>query len=222
MNYSDFLSELKSIADEKYAAFHRRLLKNDSIRVLGVRAPLLRKIAKAQSCAFEDVLSFPNEYYEVKFVKLTMIASLPYDAFLPRLFDAVSLIDNWACCDSFAPKSIAKHKTEFLPVLDKVFTHGGEYFERFALVTLLQNYVAKEYLPILFSYCNRANTDFYYVHMAVAWLLSEVLVRFPDEGDTFLKEQTLPVKTHNKAIQKALESFRLTDERKCMLKSLKR
>lgn len=222
MNYSELLSELKGVSKPSYAAFHSRLLNDPSVRVLGVRVPVLRKIAKAHRNALSDVLSFPNDYYEVVFIKLSMVASLPYEEFLPHLFEMVSLIDNWACCDCFAPKCIAKHKEEFLPVLEEVFSHGGEFFERFALVTLLQNYVSKEYLPLIFSYCNRADPSFYYVHMAVAWLVAEVLVRFPEEGETFLREETLAVKTHNKAIQKARESYRLTGARKCMLKSLKR
>lgn len=143
MNYSDFLSELKGGSEPSYAAFHSRLLNDPSIRVLGVRVPTLRKIAKAHRGELSDVLSFPNDYYEVVFVKLSMVASLPYEEFLTHLFDMVSLIDNWACCDCFAPKCIAKHKEDFLPILEEVFSHGGEFFERFALVTLLQNYISR-------------------------------------------------------------------------------
>ena len=97
-----------------------------------------------------------------------------------------------------------------------------EFTQRFALKTLLAYYVEDKYLDTIFSFVNNANCDYYYVHMAAAWLVAEVLVKYYDKGVKFLSEQTLDKKTHNKAIQKALESYRLSDDRKNFIKGLKR
>jgi 3-methyladenine DNA glycosylase AlkD len=82
--------------------------------------------------------------------------------------------------------------------------------------------VEEQYLPKIFECANRANTNYYYVHMAVAWLIAEVLIKFYDEGVEFLKTNSLDIKTHNKCIQKARESFRLSDNQKNLLTKLKR
>ena len=110
---------------------------------------------------------------------------------------------------------------KFLPVLERIFSHGGEFFERYALITLLSEYIEEDYLLIIESYITRADTKSYYIHMAVAWLTAEILVKHYEYGVRLLKKGVLDIKTHNKAIQKATESYRLTNERKAYLRSLK-
>jgi 3-methyladenine DNA glycosylase AlkD len=146
---------------------------------------------------------------------------LPYEEFLNYLDTCVSLIDNWALCDSFKAKCIFSHKQEFLPILENIFSHGGVYYERYALVSFLYAYMESEYLPIMKTYILRADTSKYYVHMAVAWLIAEILVNDYEYGVGLLQEKALLAKTHNKAIQKAIESYRLTNEQKGALRSLK-
>ena len=109
MNYTEFLNEIKSYADENYRNFHKRLLKNDNINVLGIRIPDLRKIAKKYKNQADGLFAFPDEYYEVTFIKLTAVALMPYESFLNYVDRCVSLIDNWATCVCFAPKCIKKH-----------------------------------------------------------------------------------------------------------------
>lgn len=220
MKYSEFIDELKTYAEEKYADFNRGLIQT-KYKILGIRVPTLRKFAKKCIGAVDELLSFPDDYYETVFIKLTAVSLLPYPEFAKRVKDCVSLIDNWGHCDSFKAKCIRQNRTEFLSVLEEIFLHGGEFFERYVLVTLLGEYMEEEYLPLIERYIRRADTSSYYVHMAVAWLTAEILVKFYGQGVSLLQKGILDTKTHNKAIQKAIESYRLTDEQKASLRSLK-
>ena len=221
--YDGLLTELKTLAEPSYAEFHKRLLKNDNIQVLGVRVPHLRKLAKQYKNSVDELLSCPDDYYEVTFVKLQTVALLPYGLFITYVDKCVSLIDNWATCDCFAPKCIAQNRQDFLKYIDGFMLTGGEFTQRFALTTLLHFYVEEEWLEKIYStVLESADNSLYYVHMASAWLIAEVLVKHYESGVNFLKLNELDAKTHNKAIQKACESFRLTKEQKDFLKGLKR
>lgn len=220
MTYSDFLNMLQGYAEENFADFQRRLIFT-SRKILGVRTPVLRKITKQYQAETESILSFPNEYYEVVFIKLTLVSQMPYDLFLMHLDECVSWMDNWALCDCFKAKCIRKYKREFFPILQSLFARGEEYYQRYPLVVLLSEYLEKEYLSDVATLIAKADTSYYYVYMAVAWLIAEILVKEYDFGVTLLKNRITDGKTHNKAIQKATESFRLTQEQKDFLRSLK-
>ncbi|MDE7301002.1 MAG: DNA alkylation repair protein [Clostridia bacterium] len=221
--YDELLTELKSYAEPEYAAFHSRLLKNDDINVLGVRVPTLRKLAKRYKNSIDPLICLNDDYYEVTFIKLTAVSLLPWEEFIKYVDKCVSLIDNWATCDCFAPKCIAKHKDEFLPYIFSYTDSDKEFTQRLALTTLLHFYVEEKYLQTIFDTVRKdVDLNLYYVHMAAAWLIAEVLVKYYDDGVEFLKRNTLDTKTHNKAIQKACESYRLTKEQKDFLRGLKR
>jgi len=220
MIYSKFIERLSLYAEEEFACFQRNLIFTER-KIMGVRTPILRKLAKEFSQNAEELFSYPDEYYETVFIKLTAVSLMSYEQFLVYLDRCVALIDNWALCDSFKAKCILKHKDAFLSVLDELFSHGGEYYERYVLVTFLYAYIEKKYLSNIKECILRADTSKYYVHMAVAWLVAEILIKEYDSGLLLLKEGILTVKTHNKAIQKAIESYRLTNEQKEYLRSLK-
>lgn len=222
MQYRQLLAVLEEKADLNYRDFHKKLLKNEKIKVLGVRVPDLRKIAKQFGGDIENLLAFPDDYYEVTFIKLTAVSNLKYEEFIKFVDSCVPLIDNWATCDCFTPKCIEKHREDFLPYIEKYLKNDGEFYQRFALTTLLHFYVEEEFLNTVFEAVKRADTQKYYVHMAAAWLIAEVLVKYYDSGVKFLKTETIDIKTHNKAIQKANESFRLSKEQKNFLKEIKR
>ncbi|MDE7082721.1 MAG: DNA alkylation repair protein [Clostridia bacterium] len=221
MRYQELLNELQTFADEDYRIFNKKLLKNDAISVLGVRVPQLRKIAKKYIDCVDELLGFPDEYYEVTFVKLTAVSCLKWEEFIKRVDGCVALIDNWATCDCFTPKCIEKHKDEFLEFIYKYLANDGEFYKRFALTTLLHFYVKEKYFNIIEDILKTVETEKYYVHMAAAWLIAELLIKNYDGAVNFLKEEYTDKKTHNKAIQKACESYRLTAEQKTYLKGLK-
>ena len=220
MTYSSFIEELQSYAEPSFQQFQKRLIFTD-YEILGVKTPVLRKLASKYAKELEKIFAFPNEYYETVFIKLTIVSKLPFQEFLRYLEACVALIDNWALCDSFKGREIPKRKKEFLPVLESLFSTGKEYYQRYALVVFLSEYVEKEYLSLIKEYLRRADTQPYYVHMAAAWLTAEILIKEYEYGVSLLKEGVLDVKTHNKAIQKAIESYRLTLEQKEFLRSLK-
>lgn len=220
MTYSKLIERLDACKEENFASFQRKLIFTD-YKILGVRTPTMRKIAKEYEGDISTLFSFPNEYYEVVFIKLAAAAELPYEEYIKYLDQCVALMDNWALCDCFKAKCIEKRKAEFLPVLEKLFQKDGVYYQRFALVTLLYAYVEEKYLPIIAEYIEKADKEPYYIHMAVAWLTAEVLVKAYDFGVALLQKGVLGPKTHNKAIQKAIESYRLNNEQKEFLRSLK-
>ncbi len=220
MQYSKLIETLRAYAEPNFADFQRRLIFTER-RIIGVRTPILRKIAKEYQGKIDELFSFPNEYYEVVFIKLTVVSALPYEEFVKKVEECVSLMDNWALCDSFKAKCIHKHKEEFLPVLEKLFSTGKEYYERYAFVLFLAEYIEDKYLPMVISYIQRADLEPYYIYMAVAWLVAEILVKEYACGLEILRLGILDGKTHNKAIQKAIESYRINKEQKEYLRSLK-
>lgn len=222
MLYQQLLEELNSLADENYRNFHRKLLKNDSLNLIGARIPDLRKIAKRLKGHEAEVMTFPDDYYEVTFIKLTVISYLKYDEFIKYIDKCVRLINNWATCDCFAPKCVVGNEDTFLPYIFKYAAIDAEFYQRFALTSLLHFYIKEKYLETIFRLVEEAKTDYYYVYMGAAWLIAEVLVKFYDIGVEFLKKGTLDKKTHNKSIQKATESYRLSVEQKYKLKGMKK
>lgn len=220
MIYESFLKELRLHAETDFAKFQERLIFT-SYKILGVRTPILRKIAKKHLSDVQSLMSFPNEYYEVVFIKLCVVSMLQYEQFVSYLDECVGLIDNWALCDSFKPRYLQKNKRDFLKELEKLFKHGGEFYERFVLVLLLAYYIEQDYASLLKAYILKADKQKYYVHMAVAWLVAEILIKQPKLGEEILTARILPSKTHNKAIQKARESFRIDTIRKERLNTLK-
>ena len=219
ITYEEALNRLYACADEKYRAFHKRLLKNDAINVIGVRTPVLRALAKEWK-GDREIFSFPDEYYEISFLKCAVASLLPFDQFVTVVDTLVDKLDNWATCDCFAPKCIAKHKEEFLPFIRRYLQSEREFTRRYGLVALLHDYVEREYLPVVFGAVVLEEDAPYYVMMASAWLIAEVLTKFYDDGVAFLKETPLPETLFKKAVQKARESYRLTREQKEELKRL--
>lgn len=221
MAYSEFLSVLEPYRDGQFAAFQKKIIRPPKADFLGVRTPDMRKIAKKLQADLSDIFSFPDEYYETTFIKLTIVSLLPYEKFVLWTEKCLPLIDNWALCDCFKADCIKKNREDFLSRMEGYFARGGEYDERFVLVTLLSFYAEEKYLPAIKDFLSRADTTRYYVHMAAAWLTAEILVKCYDKGVELLESGILAPATHDKAIQKARESYRLTPEQKGFLNSLK-
>jgi 3-methyladenine DNA glycosylase AlkD len=219
MEYSALLEELNSLKEEEYAVFQRKIVASKGQKILGVRTPVLRRLVKKYRSEYKTFLTFPDEYYEVTFLKLNAVALLPYEEFIRYADLCVDSIENWAICDMFKVNCIKAHREEFIPYL-RQFLRGGEFARRYALTTLLSFYIEEKYLPLVFEMLTSCDLTPYYTHMAAAWLTAEVLVKYYAQGIAFLKEGKLPLKTHNKAIQKARESFRLTEEQKQELHKL--
>ena len=224
------LNEIFQNADAGYKSFQSKLLPTiDKDTVLGLRAPIAQKIAKtyADTEAGETFLSsLPHKYYDENIVHAFMLGKLkaPHKVLEKRLIEFLPYIDNWAVCDGLVAhfKEFYKEKEKsFAFVLDCV-NSSEPYTIRFGLVSLLNYYVDNEHIDALISVATRVKSDEYYVNMANAWLVSFMLIKEYERTLTLLKSGALDIWVHNKAIQKARESYRISDEKKAFLKTLRR
>lgn len=226
ITYEDVLKELEGLSEEKFAAFQRRIIRDDKLKIAGVRTPALRALAKKYKGEYEAFSHFSDEFYEVVFLKLSLAAALPYEEFIAVSDDCVALISDWALCDCFAPACIKKHREDYVPFIKKYLTcttgySEGEYVRRFALTTLLHFYVEEKYLDLIFDCVKSCRQEKYYVMMGAAWLLAEVLIKQYERGFEYLNSTMCDINIKNKAISKACDSFRLTDGQKEQLKALR-
>lgn len=227
MNCQEVKKQLKLMADEDYLRFHSSLCPGCG-NILGIRTPKLKDFAK-QLAKTPDILScmdnpsfeFAEEIMLYGFIlarlKLTDSQRVPY------LKNYVSHITSWAVCDSptSAFKFIQKNRGFYYPLLEEYFASGKEYEARFAIVALLAHYMTEQYIDDILCKMTRLSCDAYYVKMAAAWTLSVCYIRFPEKTLALFKSQALDKFVHNKALQKACESFRVAKEDKAMLRSLK-
>ena len=229
-SYTQVIEELSARKDEKYRQFNERIVNIPTGTSIGVRMPALRtygrELVRGADFDLGALFEFPDTVYEVRLLKCFAVGygKMPFGEKVLWIRRAVGIVDGWAVCDLFCStlKEIKKHRSEFLPELERYVAEGSEFSQRFAYVMLLGCYMEEEYLPAVFSLLRRAQTQYYYTHMGAAWLVAEVLVKFFDAGVSFLQEGVLDAKMENKAIQKACESYRLSDGQKKYLKSLKK
>lgn len=220
--------ELIKLADDKYRSFHSNLCPGVE-NILGVRLPLLRKLAKSLSKE-EDYYNYLNngdtKYYEEIMIEGLIIGYLKTDNenrfnyirnFIPK-------IDNWAICDSFCNnlKFTKKNINEVWNFILPYTSSENEFDIRFAIVMMLNFYIIEDYIDDVLNTLNKINHDGYYVKMAVAWAVSYAYIDFPQKTLAFLKNNNLDNFTYNKSLQKIIESTRVSKEDKDLMRSLKK
>lgn len=215
--------ELFKNQDEKYGDFHSKLIPNiDRDKLIGVRLPNIRKIAKAAAGKNAFVDTF---YYEEKMIKGMIIEyneNLSLEQRLSLLDEFVPLIDNWAICDCCV--STYKFTLENLDEVWKYilkFKNGSEYEVRFMCVMMLDYFLKEEYIDEVLNILLSIDREEYYINMAIAWTLATAYVDFKDKVNEIITNKKLEPWVHNKTIQKICESFRVSDEDKAYLKTLK-
>lgn len=225
---STILEQLFFCQDLSYKKFAEKLVPDTSYEIIGVRAPIIKKIAKEISLDNEKYMRFinmPHKYYEecllhgaiLGCAKLNISDLLSFlDCFMPN-------IDNWCVCDCTVSglKIFKKHKSLVLEKIKIWLKSDNPYSIRFALVTLLNYYLGDDYNDKVLPLAKSACCDNYYVNMAVAWLISVALVKNYQHAIKVLENNTLPKFVHNKSIQKAKESFRISEDKKIYLNSLR-
>ncbi len=225
-DYQEYIKYLKSIKEESYACFHKKLTPT-KYEILGIRVPIQRKIAK--EILKGNVDSFLSccgmTYYEEVNIEGFVISSLKeeekfdfyFHRFLPK-------IDNWAICDGFCSHMniILKKKPKYFSEIKQLLKSKNDFTVRVGIVLLLHYYVDKEYIDQIFSLVSEIKNQNYYVKMAIAWLVAECYIKFPLITYDYLKENHLDVFTHNKTISKVCDSYRVTKEQKDLLRSLHR
>lgn len=223
MKSAEIKEKLFALRDLKYQAFQARLVPEiPAETIIGVRTPQLRALAKEIGCDEEFLSRLPHEYFEENQLHSFIIAGIKdFGECISRVESFLPFIDNWAVCDQLSPKIFKKHKTELLPFVKRWICSDRTYTVRFGILCLLKHFLDEDFdedFPELV--CNIPDSE-YYIYMAKAWYFAEALAKQYDTAVKYIENRRLPPKTHNKAIQKAVESFRITDTQKQYLKSLK-
>lgn len=221
--------QLKELSEEKYKEFHSGLCPNTD-NILGVRTPILRNYAKEllKENKIENLLKeIDDEYYE-EIVLKGMIIGLSkeknFEVVKNQIKEFIPKISNWAICDIFCAglKITKKHKEEMWNFISTYLKSKEEFELRFSIVMILDYYIEEEYLEQIFNIFDGIKSDQYYVQMAVAWAISICLIKFFDKTINFLEKSTIDSFTFNKALQKGIESFRISDEEKLILREMKK
>ena len=221
--------ELKQLADEKYREFQKGLCPGTE-NILGVRVPVLRDYAKKLSKEYEiqELLMHIDDAYYEEIMLQGMLIGLEKDkdiqTILKDIERFVPQIDNWGVCDVFCAglKITKKHEKEMWNFLQKYVTSDKEFEIRFGVVMILDYYITEAYLDKNFAIFDHIKSDKYYVQMAVAWAISICLIKFYDRTIEYLKQAKIDKFTYNKALQKAIESYRISDEQKAELRKMKK
>ena len=221
-------ADLFAMRDEGYAAFQQKLMPTvDPACVIGVRTPQLRKYAKQiadTETAGLFLKSLPHTYYEENNLHAALLESIKdFDKAMAEVEAFLPYVDNWATCDAFCPKILMSQPQRLWDAILRWLDSGEVYIIRYVLVRLLSWYLDEPYFTstVLDAVAGVTHDD-YYVRMAVAWLFSVSFVKQYDATLPYLLSHRLPAWTHNKAIQKAVESYRIDPATKAHLKTLKR
>lgn len=223
---ADILEKLFALQDKSYQAFQSKLMPTVSPEtIIGIRTPLLRKLAKELSGTpqAEDFLRIlPHEYYEENNLHAFLVERIrDYDTALEETERFLPYIDNWATCDCFCPKIFAKHKTELLVSIRRWLNSEQIYTVRYAIGMLMRYYLDEMFQPEYLSWVASVQSQEYYLNMMRAWYFATALAKQPEAAMPWLAEYRLDVWTHNKTIQKAVESFRVSPEMKQELRKLR-
>jgi len=219
-------NDLFALQDKKYKEFQSKLIPNISPdTIIGVRTPALRKYAKESlgildAELFMDVL--PHEYFEEYAIHGFLIENLKdFDEVIRRLDALLPYIDNWANCDQLTPKVFKKNTEKLLPHVMRWIESDFIYMKRFGIRMLMCFYLDEKFDVAFLDTVSQIRSDEYYIKMMVAWYFATALSKQFDDVLPYIKERKLDVWTHNKAIQKSIESYRITAEQKEVLRRLK-
>jgi 3-methyladenine DNA glycosylase AlkD len=220
---------LFAMQDAEYRAFNSKLIPTvDPDAVIGVRTPALRKFAKAyakepESVEFLKIL--PHKYYEENNLHACLIELMPdYDQVIAALDEFLPYVDNWATCDLLRPKIFKNHLPELLEQIKLCLSDAycrQTYTVRFAVEMLMTFYLDEHFRPEYLAWVAVIRSEEYYVNMMIAWYFATALAKQYEATLPYIEQQRLAPWTHNKAIQKACESYRVSAEHKAKLRSFK-
>lgn len=213
--------------DIKYAAFTSRLVPNISANsIIGVRMPVIHALAKklvADNAHIAFISALPHKYHEENLLHASILSKYKdIDALLPLLNSFLPYMDNWAVCDTLAPKIFLKHNKKALDFIRSCLASKHIYTLRFAIYMLmkyyLDDYFDEEYIELVSS----IQSDEYYVNMCIAWYFATALAKQYSFAIPVLEENMLSTWTHNKTIEKVRDSYRISEDKKQYIKSLTR
>ena len=223
----DITERLLELADANYAKFQAKLVPNIKVEnIIGIRVPVARKFAR-QFIKEDDCKDFlkalPHHYYDENIIHALLLSEIKnYDECIELLDKFLPYVDNWAVCDIISPKVFKKGRSHLISDIKRWVMDKHEYTIRFGIEMLMSHFLdedfKEEYLEIPASLSSKE----YYVNMMIAWYFATALAKKWDESLKYIKENRLDKWTHNKTIQKSVESYRISDERKAILRGLRR
>ena len=224
---SDIREALFQLQDVKYRDFLKKLIPTvDPDKIIGVRTPELRKLAKKlRSESAENTEVFltvlPHDFFDENQLHAFLISEeKDYEKCVGLVEKFLPYVDNWATCDQMSPKVFKKNREDLLLHIKQWLKSKDTYTIRFAIGMLMEHFLDEDFDPAYPEMVAKIQSEEYYVNMMKAWYFATALAKQYDTGIRFIEEQKLDVWTHNKAIQKARESYRITPEQKVYLKTL--
>ena len=220
------LERLKNVSDNEYQEFQAKLVPNISRDlILGVRTPDLRNIAKeikGTEEAKEFLSVLPHKYYEENLIHIFLISMIKdFDLCVEELDRFLPYVDCWPVSDQSSPKVFSKNHIKLIPIIKKWISSDHIYTARFGIRILMNEFLGddfdKEYLSIV---ANKKGDD-YYLKMMIAWYFATALAKNWDGVIDYITDNRLPAWVHNKTIQKAVESYRITGKQKDFLRKYK-
>ena len=217
---------LAACGSEEYRDFVSKLVPNiPKETILGVKSPDMRRIAKeirgtAEAEAF--LTELPHPYYEENLVHFFLIAMIrDYDECVQAVETFLPYVDCWPVCDQSSPKAFTKNHDKLLPLIRKWIGSEHVYTVRFGIRMLMNEFLGADFRPEYLGWVAAVKGEDYYIKMMVAWYFATALAKRYDESVVYIEERRLEPWTHKKAIQKAIESFRVSDAHKDYLKTLR-
>ena len=226
MTRDAIVAELFRLQDKKYAAFQAKLIPTVAAdRIIGVRTPELRAFAKElfgneNTAAF--LAALPHQYFEEDHLHAFVISlEKDFDKCMGMVEAFLPYIDNWATCDQLSPKVFKKEPEKLLAHIDTWLQSDRVYTVRFAIGMLMQHFLDERFESKYADLVAEVKSDEYYINMMIAWYFATALAKQYDAVLPYLEGKRLDDWTHNKAVQKSVESYRITPEQKAYLKTLK-
>lgn len=223
---SQIRQKLLSLQDIKYRDFQSKLFPTvDALSVIGVRTPALRSYAKelVKSADIEEFLDdLPHQYFDENQLHAFIISeNKDYDRCMEEVARFLPYVDNWATCDQMSPKVFKKHRKELPAIVKEWIRSDRTYTIRFGIKMLMEHFLDEDFDVIYPEMVAAIRSEEYYVNMMIAWYFATALAKQYEAVLSFIKDRRLAPWPHNKAIQKSVESYRITPEQKAYLKTLK-
>ena len=217
---------LFGMQDKKYRDFQKKLIPGvDEDSVIGVRTPDLRKYAKnlVKEKGYEGFINaLPHKYFDENQLHAFILSELKdYSECIKAVKEFLPYVDNWATCDQMSPKVFKKHKDELFKEIKKWLGAKDTYTVRFGIGMLMEHFLDEDFDEKYPEMVSKIRSEEYYINMMTAWYFATALAKQYDSVIGYIEDKKLETWTHNKTIQKAVESYRITPEQKEYLKSLK-